>query len=96
MNFKWIEPATIKNSPRVKVKYESIEYKNRIAAVSIDTDQIAYIFDNVIAAARDILKIDYKDIECGQDTIQYAACKIAEAVNDYHKECLGYWWKKIY
>lgn len=95
-NFKWIEPSKIKNSPRVQTKYEQVNRKQRVAAIDIKTDQIVYIFDNVIAAARAILQLDYNDIKHDNDTIRYAASKIGKAINSYHKECLNYYWKYIY
>lgn len=96
MNLKWIEPTEVQNSPRVKTKYESLTYTRRVAAVNIETDQIINIFDNVMKAARVTLSYYYSEIQCNEDTVRYAAKKIAEAAEIYHKECLGFYWKYIY
>lgn len=91
--FKWADPTETNNAPREENNF--IDNSRRIAAVNMDTFEMEHIFQNVIVAAESILKLEYSDIECDRDTIQYAAKKIAEATREFHKECLGYYWKLL-
>lgn len=57
----------------------------RVAAVSVNTSMIQHIFPNVIAAANSLTNINQ----------MYYAKQIGKALNQYHMQVLGYWWKRI-
>lgn len=56
----------------------------RVAAVNTDTKMIVHIFNNVISAA-----------DALSDNTQYYAREIGKALNNYHMEVLGFYWKRI-
>lgn len=57
----------------------------RVAAVSPHTLMIEHIFDNVICAAKALKGWN----------IAIHAQKIGKALNNYHMEYLGYYWKRV-
>lgn len=82
------------SSVEVTYKRPIGEYK-RIAAVDKQTHQIKYIYKNAVEAARSILRAEYFNIEPSNELVQEVAKEIGKALNKYHKEVLGYWWKRI-
>lgn len=68
--------------------------RKRIAAVCIETDQIAHIFNTCGEAARAIIHADYF-ISPSPELVKECAAEIAKAASKYHKEVLGYYWKWI-
>lgn len=57
----------------------------RVAAVSPYTGMIEHIYPNVISAAKALAK----------KKPNYYAVKIGEALNTFHMEVLGFYWKRI-
>ena len=88
MAFVWVDPIT-KHAPR---KPDSL----KIAAVHIETDMIAHVFQTCIAAANKILREGYLNFTPSQNLIFETAQLISSAADQYHKEVLGYYWKWIH
>ena len=57
----------------------------RIAAVNPKTHMVEHIFPNVISAANALIDEDQ----------QYYAEQIGKALNIYHMNVLGYYWKRV-
>lgn len=68
--------------------------RKKIAAVKIDSDQIAHIFNSCNAAARSVLRVHYFT-DASEELIKECAAEIAKAASEYHKEVLGFYWKWI-
>lgn len=83
--FVWKEAITVQSIPRDRKK---------IAAVAVDTNQIANIFNSCYDAARTVLKV-HCFTEPSQTITQNYAREIAKAAAAYHKEVLGYYWKWV-
>lgn len=83
--------------------WTTVEYKTykpreqkRIAAVDKDTEQIVHIYNSCYEAARSTIQTLYFTFNPSPELVREAAKQIAEATAKYHKEVLGYYWKRIY
>lgn len=89
MSFKWADPAELNHSnPIVTNK------ARKVAAIDPETLEVVIIFNNVIQAAETMAK-QYFIHTPSRSLIMDVADEIGHALNKYHKECLGFYWKWV-